>query len=132
MSASGTPCESSSTVSVSGNSTVNGRIVVVPADPLVMTAMLIPPRLGRWRRAGRKPERPAYASRPSSCGVWTRGCLRGSARGSSSGGDQVRPGARQHIRQLPAGVDPELYERVTQMPLNGARAEEEPGTDVRI
>ena len=35
------------------------------------------------------------------------------------------------LRQLPARVDPELHERVAQMPLHGARAEEEPGADVR-
>src|SRR3954452_1206836 len=48
-----------------------------------------------------------------------------------SGGDQLRPGARQDVGQLPARVDPELHERVAQVPLHGARAEEEPGADVR-
>ena len=52
-----------------GNSTVNGRIAVVPAGLSVMTAMWIPPCLGRWRRAGRKPERLVHPSRPSRCGV---------------------------------------------------------------
>ena len=41
-------------------------------------------------------------------------------------------GVGKRASQLPAGADAELVEHVAQVPLNGARAEEQPGADLRI
>src|SRR3954452_19201030 len=40
--------------------------------------------------------------------------------------------SHQHLQELPARADPKLAEHVVQMPLDGARAEEEPRPDLRI
>ncbi len=49
---------------------------------------------------------------------------------SSPNGERVP--AHKLALQLPAGVDPELAEHVVQVPLNRARAKEEPSADLRV
>src|SRR5829696_1287475 len=49
-----------------------------------------------------------------------------------SGRDEVEVGGGQCAGQLPAGPDPKLGEDVVQMPLHGARAQEQPRRDLRI
>lgn len=50
----------------------------------------------------------------------------------SSGRDQLGVGDGQRVRQLPAGADRELGEHLAQVPLHGARAEEQPRADLGI
>ena len=50
----------------------------------------------------------------------------------SSGQDELGLGNGERIRQLMAGADPELGEHLAQVPLHGARTEEESRTDLRV
>jgi len=58
------------------------------------------------------------------------GCVM--SRSRSHGRDQLRVGAVRGVPQLPPGADAELGEHVAQVPLDGPRAEEEPGADFGI
>jgi hypothetical protein len=52
--------------------------------------------------------------------------------GVSSGRNQLGFGDGQRLRELSSGADAELGEDLAQMPLHGARAEEEPGADLGV
>ena len=72
----------------------------------------------------RRPSDPAGNSRVAS-GL-------GAPRCSRSGLEQLGAGAVKRTGKLVARADPELCEHLAQMPLHGARAEEQPRTDLRI
>ncbi len=102
------------------------------------TAGTLRPRRDRAHQVLR---RPGDAAADSDCrrrstsrrtdGRVAAGPTRASARELRRLGPISRLGARQR-RQLPAGADPELGEHLAQVPLDGAGAEEQPRSDLRV